>query len=111
MTNKHPLREKVFKDSFWTLIATVLSKFGGLIFTIIIARYLLPEGFGVYSLVMSVTLIFVTLADFGMNQAVIRYVSLYIDKDNGKASAYFRYLLKFKVVVSFGASLALLLLS
>lgn len=109
--NNHPLRRKVMNDSLWALFSTLTARIGGLIFTIIAARYLLPEGFGLYGLALSVAIIFITFADLGINQAMIRYVSSEIERDKKKAAAYFQYLFKIKISLSIIFSLALLLLS
>jgi len=108
---KDGLRLRVARDSLWNLSATFISKLGALIFTVIIARYLLPEGFGLYNLATSVALIFLTFADLGINQAMIRYVSLEIEKNRNKATAYFRYLLKIKIMLLIIFSLLLFILA
>jgi len=105
------LRQRVFKDSVWNLATTILSRFGGLIFTILLARFLLPEGFGVYSLATSVALMFLTFADLGINQAMIRFVSLEMNRNKKKATAYFQYLAKFKIFASIIIALLLFALS
>ncbi len=109
--NGETLRERVFKDSIWNLTSTFISKIGALIFTIIIARFLLPEGFGIYSLATSVALLFLMFADLGVNQAMIKYVSAEIEKNKQKATAYFQYLLKLKTYLLMVFSLLLLLLA
>jgi len=80
---KERLRQRVLKDSFWNISSNFLGKVGALIFTIILARFLLPEGFGIYSLAISIALIFMTFADLGVNQTMLRYVSSEI-KENKK---------------------------
>lgn len=108
---KNALRKEVLRGSFLTFISTWLSKIGGLIFTVILARFLMPEGFGLYSLVFSVAILFVTFADLGINQALLKYVSSSIDKNKEKASAYFKYLLGLKFKFAFCAAVLLLILA
>lgn len=105
----NPLRRLVLKESFWTLVMTVISRFGGLIFTSILARYLLPEGFGLYSLALSIAIVFITCADVGINQTLLRFVSSSIDKNEKKAAAYYSYLLRVKLRVTFFSAIALAL--
>ena len=105
------LRRTVIKKSFWTFLTTSISRVGGLIFTIILARFLMPEGFGLYSLALSITILFITFADLGISSALLRYVSSSIEKNPRKASAYFHYLLGLKLKVTLFMSLLLLALS
>lgn len=107
----NPLRKRVLKESLWTLATTAISRFGGLLFTILLARYLLPEGFGLYSLALSIAIIFITFADAGINQTLLRYVSSSIDTNKKKASAYFRYLLRIKIKLTLLSAGVLLLAS
>jgi len=108
---KYPLRKKIIADSIWNLGATMIARLGGLIFTIIAARLLMPEGYGQYSLALSIAIIFMTFADLGINQALMTYVSLEIDKNKKKAAAYFHYLFKIKVILATIVSMVILLSS
>jgi len=86
------------KNSIYTFAAIFISKIGGLIFTIIIARLLLPELFGIYALVLSIVTIAITFTDLGIDSTFVRYVADALGKkDKGKVRAYFRYLLKIKL--------------
>ncbi len=108
---KERLRQRVLKDSFWNISSNFLGKVGALIFTIILARFLLPEGFGIYSLAISIALIFMTFADLGVNQTMLRYVSSEIKENKKKAAAYFNYLLRIKIILSLSLSLFLILIA
>jgi len=52
------------KNSSYFLARNLILKFGGLIFTILIARLLLPELFGIYALILSLVTIFITFTNF-----------------------------------------------
>lgn len=108
---KETLRQQVFKSSVWSLSTTIVSRLGGLIFTILLARFLLPEGFGLYSLATSIALIFIAFADLGINQAMIRFVSLDFDKNKERAAAYFGYILKIKRILAGSLSILLFVLA
>ena len=104
--------KSVLRNSLQHSFSTLINRAGGLVFTIIIARMLSPELFGIYSLTLSLMLIALTFADFGLGQTLIRYVSDSIGKkDKTLARSYFRYLLKFKLLLAFAFSLALFLLA
>jgi len=94
---KQSLTKLTLKNSVYNFTATFISKIGGLVFTIIIARMLLPELFGVYNLALSVILVATTFADLGVGTTYLRYVSKALGKNNRlKARSYFRYLFKIK---------------
>ena len=94
---KENLTKLVLKNSAYNFTTTFISKIGGLVFTIIIARMLLPELFGVYNLALSVILLATAFADLGVGTTCLRYVSKALEKNNRpKARSYFRYLLKLK---------------
>jgi len=94
---KGSLTESTIKNSMYNFTGTIISRVGGLIFTIILARLLLPEMYGIYSLVLSIVGIFVTLTDLGMGKTLVRYASEALGQRNkAKASAYVRYLFRFR---------------
>lgn len=97
------------KNSTFQFSTTFVSKIGSLIFTIILARLLLPELFGLYSLALSTILIFASLADLGINSTVVKFISS--SKKNSKSKAYFSYLLRFKIKTSLISAGLLILLS
>lgn len=91
------LSQITVKNSKFQFIKMLLSRVGGLIFSIILARMLLPELFGLYSLALSIVLIIFTLIDLGVGGTMIRYVSEALGiKNKPLARSYFRYLLKLK---------------
>lgn len=96
------------KNSTFQFSTTVISKVGSLIFTVILARILLPELFGLYSLALSTILIFASLADLGIDSTLVKFISS--SKNDYKSKAYFSYLLRFKIKTSliFGGLLMLL---
>jgi len=102
--------EEFIKNYSWNFIKTILSRFGGLVITIILARILLPELFGIYGLTFSIALIFLTFADLGINETLIRYVS-YSIKRKKQAASYLRYLFKLKLIFAIIISGFLLILA
>ena len=97
---KENLSKIAIKGSIYTFISLFILKFGGLIFTIIIARLLLPELFGVYSLALSLVTIILVFTDLGTGNTLLRYVSDFLGKrDKNKARSYGKYLLKIKFLL------------
>ncbi|OYT41622.1 hypothetical protein B6U80_01040 [Candidatus Pacearchaeota archaeon ex4484_26] len=106
------IAKEVFQNSIYNLLSTIINRAGGLIFTIIVARLLAPELFGVYSLTLTIMLLFLTFADLGLGQTLIRYLADALGKKNKTlARSYFKYLFKIKILVILVFALALFLLS
>jgi len=111
MKKEKDLKKRIIKNSFWSFISLGVSRIGALIFTIILARFLMPEGYGIYSLVLSTTMIFCTFADLGINNALTKYISSSLVKNKKKVPVYYKYLLKIKLILSLSVSILLLILA
>ena len=99
---------QAIKNSTYQLTTTLIAKFGSLIFTIILARMLMPDLFGLYSLALSTILIFAAFSDLGIGAALITFVSEKLgNKDYSKAKSYVLYLAKWKLVLNVVASFVL----
>ncbi len=109
MENSPEIKEQLIKNGFWNIITSLINRGGSFVLVILLSRLLMPEGFGNYSLAMTIATLFITFSDLGINQTLIKYVSSEIDKDNQKAVAYFRYLFKIRFLLTLSASLILLL--
>ncbi len=105
------LKKRIIKNSFWSFISSSLNRFGALAFTIILARFLMPEGYGIYSLVLSISMIFCTFADLGINRTLTKYISSSLSKNRKKIPLYYQYLLKIKLILSLSASILLIILA
>jgi len=107
---KKRIAPEFFKNSIYNFFSFGINHFGGAIFTIIIARILNPEAFGMYSLALSIIIILMTAGDLGLNEGLMRYVSLN-SKNKSKAKSYFLYFLKLKLSVLLFLSAILMLSS
>jgi len=108
---KTTLKEKAMKNSFWVFSSSIINKIGALVFSIILARLLMPEKYGMYSIVLSTALIFLAFADLGLNRAVLRYMSFAIFKQKKKINSYYRYLFKLKFIFTICSSILLIIFS
>lgn len=98
------------KNSIYQFSTSLVARVGALIFTIILARLLMPELFGLYSLALSTILIFVSFSDLGMGDTMVRFVSRELGKRNTvMAMAYSKYFIKIKILVMFLVSFILIL--
>lgn len=110
-SNKN-LSNLALKGSIYGGICLFISKFGGLIFTIVVARTLLPELFGVYALALSIITIFMVFTNLGLDDTFLRYFSKSIIKKNkAESRGYLRYLLKIKLSISLFSVILLLITS
>ncbi len=90
------------KNGIYSSATTIVEKIGSIILVIILARILMPELFGLYTLALSTLLLFVTFSGLGVGQTLIRFVSQALGKNKqSKAKAYVLYLAKIKIVFLF----------
>jgi len=101
----------VVKNSFYQFSRDLISKLGSFIFTVILARLLLPEMFGLYSLALSTILIFAAVSELGVRTTLIRFVAKEFGKKRGKIKAYLFYLGKIGVVLVIFFAILLLVLA
>jgi len=111
LENKSDIKDQIIKNSFWNIIGSLINKLGGFILVILISRLLMPEGFGRYSLAITISFFFITFSDLGINQTLIRYVSLEFDKKNDESAAHLNYLFKIKFLITLIISLILFISS
>lgn len=102
---------QAMKNSSYQLATNITAKIGSLIFTVIIARLLVPEIYGLYGLALSTILLFGVFSDFGVSTALLTFCSKTIDKNKPKSKAYFKYLTKIKIFLLFLTSMILILSS
>jgi O-antigen/teichoic acid export membrane protein len=102
-------KKSLFRSSFLNLMTSLISKLGGLIFVILLARILLPSKFGIYSIVVSIITICATIFDFGVSQTLVRFHSKKDSKNKKEAYAYYKYLWKIKLKLSAISSIILAL--
>jgi O-antigen/teichoic acid export membrane protein len=100
------------KNSVYSLFSNITTKIGSLVFTIILARFLMPELFGLYNLVLSIIMIFYVLSDLGSNQTLIYFVSKKLGSKNySEAKSYARFILFIKILLIITSIIILLLSS
>lgn len=106
------LARKVLKNLMYNFLSTFATRFVGLIITVILARLLDPEAFGTYMLSLSIAYLLLALSDFGINSALIRFVSYLVGiNDDVGARSYFRYLFKLKLLTTVISSSSIILFS
>lgn len=100
------------KNSVYQVAITFISKVGSLLFTIILARLLMPELFGLYSLALGTILVFAFFTDLGISTTLVKFVSGELSRNkNSKARAYILYSSKIKFLITSGILVIFLLLA
>jgi O-antigen/teichoic acid export membrane protein len=103
---------EAMKNSSYQLAQNLMFKIGSLIFTIIIARMLLPDKMGLYNLSLTTIVLFASFSDLGIGSALITFGARYLGKKNlEKTKGYAKKLFKWKLWLVFIASGILLLSS
>lgn len=100
---KDSLTKQTLMNSGYSLMINIVSKIGGIIFTILLARMLLPDLFGLYSLAISIIVTIGTFADLGVNTALMRYMSESVAKGKRgmiEARSRLRFFLNIKVIIT-----------
>jgi O-antigen/teichoic acid export membrane protein len=106
------IARKVIKNSIYNTSGVLIGNIAGIILTIILARLLYPELFGIYHLALSIGFLLLTFTDLGINGTLIRYVSEAIGRnDEVLARSHFKYLCKIKLFLSFIISILIFLLA
>lgn len=89
---------KIIRNSTRQFIQNVIFKFGSLVFTIILARILMPKLMGLYSLALATIVLFASFSDLGIGFAITSLISKRLGNgENKKAKGYFNKLLRWKI--------------
>lgn len=67
-----PLGRKVASGAVWLLIARIGGQVFGLASTIIVARFLLPDDYGVFAAAMSLMMVIAVFGEFPVSQAIVQ---------------------------------------
>ena len=109
------ITEKIIKNAFYNFLISLISRIGALFFTIIVARILFPELFGIYSLALTIILTVATFTDLGINATLIRYLAESLkeisEKSKKKARTRLYFLLNFKILFTLITATLLFLFS
>ncbi len=100
---------KVARNALYNSSALMVGSISGLFLTVILARILKPENFGIYSLALSVAMLAIAFSNLGIDGAVIRYTAYYVGKgDLKKVRGHLYYFFKIKFVLALIVSAVLI---
>ncbi|MCD6590654.1 MAG: flippase, partial [Candidatus Aenigmarchaeota archaeon] len=110
--HNRPLAREVLRNTIYNNLQKIVSSFGGIIFSILAARMLKPELFGVYGLTISIVSIIIAFSNLGFKEAITRWVAYALGRNDKKlVRSYFKILLKYNTMVILGISLISFFLS
>ncbi|NAY91236.1 oligosaccharide flippase family protein [Muricauda sp. JGD-17] len=94
--------EKIVVNTGWLFFERMLSLLAGLFIGVWVTRYLGPDEFGLYSYVLSFSVLFTSLASFGIDQILVRDLVKFPSKKDELVSTGF-------IIKAFGAALTTIL--
>ena len=99
------------KNGLFQFSTTLFGKIGSLFFTAILARLLMPELFGLYSLALSTITIFATFSELGLDPTLTRFLSWEFgkNKEKHKAKDYTLYLGRLRLFLGIASVLVLII--
>lgn len=80
---------KLFVNTGWLFFERILTLLTGLFIGVWVTRYLGPEDFGLYSYVLSFSILFTSIASFGIDEILIRDLVKFPDRKNELISTGF----------------------
>jgi O-antigen/teichoic acid export membrane protein len=104
------LTKQLMEGSAYIFSTNIITKLGGLIFTLLLARVLLPDLFGLYNSVLSLILTISSLTDLGIGNAISRYLADSLSKGKkymAEARSRVLFLFKLKFLLSLITSIIL----
>jgi stage V sporulation protein B len=103
---------QAIKNSTYNFATLIVAKGGSILFTIILARILMPELFGLYSLALSTILMFTIFSDLGIGSAIMTFIPRSLGKNKeSEAKGYLKLLLKWRAFFTLGAAIILVIFS
>lgn len=102
------VQKKIAKNAFHNFLVKAIALTFGFIASVVVARFLGPEKYGVYSLVMWILYIVGLSVNLGIPTTITKYVSEYWGrKDFSATSSILNRLLRFELIAGVVVSLAL----
>lgn len=96
--------KKIFQTATWrqsqiTILSTLLNGGLGALFYILLARFLGPANFGLFSIFIAFLTLIADIADFGINTGLVRFVSLNWQNSKEKALRFLKLGLISKIII------------
>lgn len=92
------LKSATFRQSQITIVGTLINGALGALFYIILARFLGPSNFGLFTIALTTQVLIADIADIGTNTGLVRFVSLNLVQNKEKANKFLKLSLEIKLI-------------
>ena len=96
---KSILSTATFRQSQITIFGTIVNGGLGVLFYIFLARFLGPADFGLLIVTITALTLIADVADFGINNSLIRFVPKYIKDKQTRAYQFLKLALELKIII------------
>lgn len=87
--------QTIFKNMSWLVISQIITSICGFVWTILLARYLGVNNYGILGFAVSITGILAIIDDLGISVHIVRHVAT----DNESAPKYLGNIIPFKIIL------------
>jgi O-antigen/teichoic acid export membrane protein len=91
-------KTKTLKDSGITFLGVGINGILGLVFYLVLARFLGPLSFGIFSVAVTTLTLLTDIADIGSDTGTVRFVGKYIQVEKEKALKFLKLSLKVRLI-------------
>lgn len=99
---------KLFSNSFFLMLGTVVATVFSFIYWLIIGKLLLPQDYGIISTTINFSSLLAIISVFGFNFAIVKLIPQYLEKgENKKINSLLKF--SFKFMLFFGILIGLIL--
>lgn len=105
------LKTATFRQSQIIIVGTLINGALGALFYIILARFLGPSNFGLFTIALTTQVLIADIADIGTNTGLVRFVSLNLVQNKEKAYKFLKLSLEIKLIAWIVSMVALFMLA
>lgn len=98
---KQIISSNTFRQTFVTSGGTIISGILGMFFYILIARYLGPSNFGIFSVATASMALIASVANIGIDTGIVRFVGEHYPTDKVLAYRFLKMGMVLKIIISF----------
>jgi len=89
-----------FRQTLVTSSGTIINGLLGMVFYILVARYLGPANFGIFSIAIAAIALIASIANIGIDTGIVRFVGRYMSSEKNKALRFLKLGLEIKILSS-----------
>lgn len=97
---KEIVATSTFKQTLITSSGTIVNGLLGMVFYILVARFLGPSDFGIFSIAIAAVALVASIANIGIDTGIVRFVGKYAFSEKNKALKFLKLGLEIKILSS-----------